>query len=61
MKILFWLLVIAGNLGMLTWVVRKGPALAAAMRSWVDMFAYDADWPALITLGAFALVIWSIA
>lgn len=59
MKILFWLLVIAGNLGFITWVVRKGPALVASLRSWVDMFAFDADWPALLTLGGFALAIWS--
>lgn len=61
MNWLFWLLVIAGNLGLAAWVFRQGPRIWASLRSSADMFAPDADWPALLTAGAIALAIWSAA
>lgn len=55
MTYLFWLLVIAGNLGLATWICRQLPKLG----NLADLYAPDADWPALTVLGLIAVAIWS--
>jgi hypothetical protein len=58
---IFWTLVLAGNLGLAAWIVRRGPRIWASLQSAADMFAPGADWPALLTAGAIALALWIVA
>lgn len=47
MQVLFWLLVIAGNVGLGAWICRQLPKLG----NLADLYAPDADWPALTVAG----------
>lgn len=57
----YWTLILAGNLGLVSLVIRLGPRIWGSLRDIADMYAPGADWPALTVAGIIGLSIWGIA